>query len=68
MYHQKVISYKKIFFASSMSLTKRPGSVSQRYVYVDPDPDQNVTDPEHWWTGALALFTSHDTSIAGPGC
>jgi hypothetical protein len=24
------------------------GSVSQRYGSEDPDPNQNVTDPEHW--------------------
>jgi hypothetical protein len=64
------MSHKKIFVAYSRSLTKRPGSgsVSQRYDSANLDPYQNVTDPEHWWTGALALFTSHDTSFADPGC
>ncbi len=42
---------KKIFFflASGRSLTKRAGSgsVSQRYGSPDPDPYQNITDPEH---------------------
>jgi hypothetical protein len=35
-----------------MSLTKRAGSgdgsVGQRYGSEDPDPHQNVTDPEQW--------------------
>jgi hypothetical protein len=25
------------------------GSISQRYGFGDPDPLQNVTDPEHWY-------------------
>jgi hypothetical protein len=25
-----------------------PGSISQRYGSGDPDPHQNVTDPQHW--------------------
>ncbi len=41
---------KFFFLASWWSLTKIAGSgpVSQSYVSEDPDPDQNVTDPEHW--------------------
>ncbi len=31
------------------SLTKRAGSLSQWYGSADPDPHQNVTDPQHWW-------------------
>jgi len=26
------------------------GSVSQRHGSADPDPYQNVTDPQHWWS------------------
>jgi hypothetical protein len=41
---------KKIFFASLKSLKKGIGSISQRYGSRDPDPDphQNVTNPQHW--------------------
>ncbi len=31
-------------------IRRRIGSVSQRNKSVDPDPYQNVTDPEHWFT------------------
>jgi hypothetical protein len=45
MYLQKVIS--KI---ALKTLTKiaGSGSVCQRYISPDPDPYQNVTDPQHW--------------------
>jgi hypothetical protein len=43
--------YKKknenIFFASLKSMKKGVGSISQRYGSGDPDPHQNVTDPQH---------------------
>ncbi len=43
---------KKIFLVSLKSLKKGAGfgSISQRYGSADPalDPDQNVTDPQHW--------------------
>jgi hypothetical protein len=42
---------KKIYgLASGRSLMNRAGSVSvrQRYGTEDSDPDQNVTNPEHW--------------------
>jgi hypothetical protein len=50
---------KKISFllASWRSKTKtegsRSGSISQRHGSADPDPDppQNVMDPQHWWKG-----------------
>jgi hypothetical protein len=53
------VSYTKkyekmiIFFVSLKSLTKGvrsgvgSGSISQRYGTADPDPHQNVTDPQH---------------------
>jgi hypothetical protein len=58
MYLQKVISqkmYLKIYFlsASCRPLTKKTGtgsgagSVSRWYRSADPDPYQNVTDPQH---------------------
>ncbi len=39
---------KLFFFASLKSMKKGVGSISQRYGSVDPDPDphQNVTDPQ----------------------
>jgi hypothetical protein len=55
MYLQKVISRKtfKILvscwrFEGRVPVTKTAGSVSQRYGSADPDPYQNVTDPQHW--------------------
>ncbi len=45
---------KKIFlFASFKSMRKEVGSgyISQRYGSGDPDPHQNVTDPQHWIIG-----------------
>ncbi len=50
---------KKIFFVGILKVTDERtgsgsafgsafGSVSQRYGSEDPDPYQNVTDPEHW--------------------
>jgi hypothetical protein len=48
---------KIIFFASLKSLKKGVGSgagsrsISQRYWSKDPDPHQNVTDPQHWEKG-----------------
>ncbi len=52
MYLQKVIS-KKISLTSWRSLTKLTGSgsFSQRYGSADPDPHQNVMDPQHWLSG-----------------
>jgi hypothetical protein len=48
---------KKFFFAFLKSLKKGAGSgvgsgsgarsIDQRYGYADPDPHQNVTDPQH---------------------
>ncbi len=35
-------------FASLKSLKKGAGSISKRYGSPDPDPHQNVTDPQHW--------------------
>jgi hypothetical protein len=64
MYLQKVISRKKFIkkisflLASWRSMTKiagswsksgsGSGSISQRHGSADPDPHQNVMDPEHW--------------------
>ncbi len=47
----------KFLLASWSSVTKiaGSGSIRQRHGSVDPDPLQNVMDPEHWW---LPLVTS----------
>ncbi len=65
---KKVISKKNLekkyfLMPSSRSLTKRKkqgaGSVSQRFESVDPNPNQNVTDPEHWkYNIMFYLYTS----------
>ncbi len=34
--------------SGSGSVSQRYGSVSQRYGSADPDPHQNVMDPQHW--------------------
>jgi hypothetical protein len=51
-YKKKKYEKKNIYFASLKSVQKEVGSVSisQRYGSGDPDPDphQNVTDPQHW--------------------
>jgi hypothetical protein len=43
------VSYKKIrfFFASLKLLKKGSESISQMCGSADPDPHQNVTDPQH---------------------
>ncbi len=55
MYLQKVISKKncvKIYFLleswRSMRKIAGSGSISQKHGSEDPDPPQNVMDPEHW--------------------
>ncbi len=40
---EKIVSLK--------SLKKGVGSISQKYVSTDPDPHQNVTDPQHCCEG-----------------
>ncbi len=50
-YNKKNMEKKLFFFESSKSLKKGvgsgvgSGSISQRFA--DPDPHQNVTDPQH---------------------
>ncbi len=42
---------EKINFFASLKLLKKgvgSASISQRYGSPDPDPHQNVTDPQHW--------------------
>ncbi len=60
MYLQTVISRKnfkqKLFFVDILkSLTKKAGtgSISQRHGSADPDPIQNVMDPEHFYEGTM---------------
>jgi hypothetical protein len=38
------------------------GSISQRYGSRDPDPHQNVTDPQHCWQ------RPHTPQTQGSGC
>ncbi len=62
MYLQKGTSIKnknKIFFVGVLKVTDEragSGSVSQRYGSDDPDPQQNVTDPEHCCSGTPCVF------------
>jgi hypothetical protein len=66
MYIQKVIS--RIFFkisfllASSRSMMKIAGygSISQRHGSADPDPYQNVMDPQHRFIVFLIFFRRRD--------
>jgi hypothetical protein len=57
MYLQKVKSRKtfflKLLFVGLLKINDensriRTGSISQRHRSADPDPHQNVMDPEHW--------------------
>jgi hypothetical protein len=34
------------------------GYISQRHGSADPDPDPNVTDPQHWGNDGLGTLTS----------
>jgi hypothetical protein len=45
--YKKKIWKKIIILASLKSLKKGVGFASQRYGSADPDPHQNVTDPQH---------------------
>jgi hypothetical protein len=36
------------------------GSISQRHGSADPDPHQNVMDPQHWLKGRVAGFRNTD--------
>ncbi len=58
----KCANKQKIYFllASWRSLKKRAGSIRQRFGSRDPDPYQNVTDPEHCST-AYRHSKSHIT-------
>ncbi len=46
-----------------MTKTAGSGSISQRHGSPDPDPHQNVMDPEHWLQGAL-VNDSHAEVLA----
>ncbi len=54
MYLQKVIS-RKTWRSMTKIAGSGSGSISQRHGSEDPDPHQNVMDPEHWFVG-LTLF------------
>jgi hypothetical protein len=42
------------------------GSISQRYGSVDPDPHQNITDPQHWFKKTLNKATPPSSPPAIP--
>ncbi len=49
------VKSKKRFLVAIFKVTDKiagpkSGSVSQKYGSADPDPDQNVSDPQHWLT------------------
>ncbi len=57
MYIQKVMQKtekqkNKLFFVAALEVndenSRIPGSNSQRHESADPDPYQNVTNPQHW--------------------
>jgi hypothetical protein len=62
---QKILG-KNLFFVGILPLTKRAGSgavsgtVSQWYGYLDSDPYQKVTNPQHWLRG-IKLLRCHKT-------
>ncbi len=68
MYLQKVTSrkncVKKLVFAGILNVNdenSRIGSNSQRHGSADPDPDphQNVMDPEHWKKYSDCWYLGH---------
>jgi hypothetical protein len=57
----------EFFFASLKSLKKGVGSISQRYGsgHPDPDPHQNVTDPQHCLSTCIQYTYSHREGAEG---
>jgi hypothetical protein len=43
------------------------GSISQRHGYVDPDPHQNVMDPQRWFGSWLNWFVEDGSKRKGRG-
>ncbi len=39
---------KKLIFSCHLEVTDGSGFISQRYGSADPDPNQTVTDLQHW--------------------
>jgi hypothetical protein len=39
------------------------GSISQRHVSPDPDPRQNVMDPQNWWSAHKKIKHKNVTRI-----
>ena len=56
---------KKILltFSCSSLQCSGSGSINQRHGSPDPDPHQNVLDPEHWLTAVLFLSFDTDTGL-----
>ncbi len=74
MYLQKVISRqtqrkKSFLLASEMSRTKIAGSrsIGQGHGSADPDPHQNVTDPQYWFPVTLQAKEDGAVRVCGPG-
>jgi hypothetical protein len=40
------------------------GSISQRHGSADPDPHQNVMDPEHWFLGKLPEYSTVPVTVS----
>ena len=40
------------------------GSISQRHGSADPDPHQNVMDPEHWFLGKLPEYRTVPVTVS----
>jgi hypothetical protein len=41
------------------------GSIIQRHRSADPDPHQNVTDPQHWSAGSRRVWYTVCTAFCG---
>jgi hypothetical protein len=55
---------EELFFVGLLwSLTKRAGSISQRHGFADPDPYQNVTDPQHSFFVSVFKVTDEKSRI-----
>ncbi len=54
-YAEKIVLKISFLLASWRSVTKLAGSgyISQRHGSADPDPPQNVMDPQHWFKSTI---------------
>ncbi len=65
---QKNFFFKLVFLASWRSMMKieGSGSISQRHGSADPDPHQNVMDPQHWLLQFVILLLLFSSSTSNP--